>query len=90
MPPTERTAIGTLALSAIATACRVEEHALQRATRLDELNLDSLTLIWIASRVEAECSVTLTTDETLRLFAASTVGELIDELEAAATVPAAE
>lgn len=81
---TNALSIEALALAAIATACRVESDALDAATPLESLNMDSLTLVWIAGCVETECGVTLTTGDTLRLFAARTVGELIAELAGAA------
>jgi acyl carrier protein len=70
-----------LVLTALALACRADRATLRGSTRLHDLAVDSLTLVAVLARIEASCSVELTADDMLALFAARDVAAFIRAVE---------
>jgi acyl carrier protein len=65
----------------LASAGRLDRTAIDERTSIEDLNLDSLTLVFVLSRVEAVCGVEFTTDDTAAVLQAGDVGELLAAVE---------
>lgn len=76
-------------VESIAAACRVDPETIGRATRLADLQLDSLTFVSVLAGIEAACGVEFDTEVTLRCLAAHDVGDLLDIVRSAAPQAAA-
>jgi hypothetical protein len=63
-------------IAAIAHACRVEPAAVSRATRLLDLDMDSLTLAYVLSTVQADRETELDATGLAEALSARDVAEL--------------
>lgn len=70
-------------ISAVAAACNVEPMSIPLDANVLDLGVDSLVLLSIVSRIAMEHGVTLTDDQTLELFEAESLHELIAKLHVA-------
>ena len=59
----------------------LDRGAIDRSTRLRDLDVDSLTLVAVLARIEASCGAEFTADDTLALFDARDVGAIIRAVE---------
>jgi acyl carrier protein len=66
-----------LILDTFCAACNRERSALAPQTSLEELGLDSLSLMSVLSQVQFACGVQLNDDQTLHLLNATTVADIV-------------
>lgn len=77
-PGETRHALDTLVRAIVAETARADPATLGPATRLNEIGVDSLSLVSIAALVEASAQIELGDEAAERLFAARTLAELVE------------
>jgi acyl carrier protein len=69
--------------SHIATVCAIDASSLSVLTTIDELGLDSFSLVQILTAIESELEIELRDDEIARLLDARTIGDYLEVLNCA-------
>jgi acyl carrier protein len=72
--------------AAVARACDADPERVHRATRLDELGLDSLAAAEVITDVEIRLGVEFPVDALRTLTQAETVGDVLDRLRSGLAV----
>jgi hypothetical protein len=73
----------SLVMSAIAAACNIDSESVSLDADILGLGLDSLVLVSIANQIAVDCRVVLTSEQTLALFEAVSVRDLISKIQTA-------
>lgn len=73
--------IATFVCSVIASACNRDPASISIGTRLGQLGMDSFTFVSVIGQVEAVYEVSLTPDDSLALFEADLVRDLVEHFE---------
>jgi acyl carrier protein len=68
-------------LATIATVCGADETDVQPARKVLDVNLDSLNLLSVLNQVEAAFEVQFLPEDTLDLFRAATIEEVLQACE---------
>jgi acyl carrier protein len=69
--------------SHIAAVCAIDAGSLSVLTTIDELGLDSFSLVQILTAMESELEIELRDDEIARLLEARTIGDYLEVLNCA-------
>ncbi len=75
IPDTSQTVV-----EAVARACHLDARAVSADTSVQDLGLDSMSLISVFSEIEAVYNVTFTAEQLIEMLQAATVSDLISSV----------
>jgi acyl carrier protein len=70
-----------LILSTIANICRLDRETISLDSNVAQINLDSLSLLSVVTRIELAYGVEFLTEDTMDVFMATTVNDIVITVE---------
>jgi len=77
---TQLSALQSLVISTIASACNTDYESVSLDANVLDLGIDSLVLVSIVNQIAADYRVALTSEQTLELFEAELLRDLISRI----------